>query len=80
MVKRDKRFEETCKNRDLLKLQINEKFWNGQYFSDWIHKGKVNNYFSTDGNLLAILWGIADKKQSKLRWEEMVQTNETRVL
>lgn len=61
----DKRFAETCKNRDLLKTEINRKFWNGRYYVDWISEHKVHDYFATDGNLLATLWGIADKKKAK---------------
>ncbi len=43
---------------------LQEEFWNGRYFVDWIHK-KKHDYFSTDGNLLAILFGLADKKQGE---------------
>ncbi len=56
-----------------LKSAINKKFWNSRYYSDWIMPGKKagkgtrrekrHDYFSTDGNLLAILFGIADRKQ-----------------
>ena len=45
------------------KSRINEIFWNGSYYVDWIDKGKVGG-FSSDGNVLAILFGIADEKQS----------------
>ena len=46
-----------------LKSQINKLFWNGRYYSDWIDRGR-HDYFSTDGNLLAILYDIADRKKA----------------
>jgi glycogen debranching enzyme len=47
-----------------IKNKIIELFWNGTYFIDWIHKHK-HNYFSTDGNTLAIIFGLADKEKAK---------------
>lgn len=44
--------------------KINRTFWNGNYYIDWIEK-KPYNYFSTDGNVLAIHFGIADKEKAK---------------
>jgi len=63
----DKRYKETVKNLNKLKRTITAKFWNekGGYYYDWIDEKKKYDYFSTDGNLLAILWGLADKKKSK---------------
>ncbi|MFH2020836.1 MAG: GH116 family glycosyl hydrolase [archaeon] len=49
-----------------VKKQINHEFWSGEHYIDWIDKDKHYNYFSTDGNILAIIWGIADSKRSKL--------------
>jgi len=52
-----------------LKSSLNTRFWNGRYYSDWIDAGKTgtsgkrHDYFSTDGNLLAILFGIASPEQ-----------------
>lgn len=40
----------------LLKEKINGDFWNGDYYIDWINEGKKYNYFSTDGNILAMLY------------------------
>lgn len=48
-----------------VKQKINEVFWNGRYYIDWIHNKRFD-FFSTDGNVLAILYGIADKKKSYL--------------
>jgi len=48
-----------------VKDKINELFWNGEHYIDWIYKGNHYNYFSTDGNMLAILWDIADKTKAR---------------
>ena len=48
-----------------IKSSINEEFWNGKYYSDWIEKGKKHDFFATDGNVLAIMWGISDKDKAK---------------
>jgi glycogen debranching enzyme len=49
--------------KNLVKDKINQLFWNGNYFIDWIHKHK-HSYFSTDGNVLAIIFNLADSQQS----------------
>jgi len=46
------------------KEKLNEYFWNGDYYIDWFDK-KEFDYFATDGNALAIIWGIADKEQAE---------------
>lgn len=48
-----------------IKKRINRKFWNGNYYVDWICKKKKYDYFSTDGNVLAMLFDISDKEQNK---------------
>lgn len=49
-----------------LKQEINKQLWNGKYFSDFIdNKGVRHDNFSTDGNMLAIIFGLATKKQTK---------------
>jgi glycogen debranching enzyme len=48
-----------------VKSKINELFWNDSYFIDWIHKHR-HAYFSTDGNVLAIIFGLATKEQASL--------------
>lgn len=48
-----------------IKERINKLFWNGDYFIDWISINQTYNYFSSDGNLLAIYFGFATKMQSK---------------
>ena len=52
------------KKADRLKKYILKLFWNSHYFIDWIDK-KRYNHFSTDGNVLAIIWGIANPEQSR---------------
>ncbi len=50
----------------LVHKQINEKFWLEQgYYADWVSDNTKYTYFSTDGNLLAILWGVADEEKAK---------------
>lgn len=47
--------------------QINNHLWeksDGGYYSDWFGVSR-HHYFSSDGNLLAILWNIADKTKTK---------------
>jgi len=49
---------------ELLKNQINKQFWFEDYYVDWIDNKVRYTYFSTDGNILAIEWGVADKEKS----------------
>jgi len=46
------------------KDKINELFWTGEHYLDWIEGDKHYNYFATDGNMLAIIWDIADKQRA----------------
>ncbi len=39
-------------------------FWNGEHFIDWIH-GSRHGGFSSDGNVLAILFGVATEDQRR---------------
>ncbi|MFC1752082.1 amylo-alpha-1,6-glucosidase [Thermoproteota archaeon] len=49
-----------------IKEKMDDLFWNGQYYIDWIHRHR-HTYFSADGNLLAIIFGLADRaKASKI--------------
>jgi len=45
--------------------RINELFWQGAHYIDYIDNENTANYFSSDGNMLAILWGIADKEKGE---------------
>lgn len=50
---------------DQVRETINQYFWEKHYYVDQINR-KKRYIFSTDGNLLAILFGIADSKQAGL--------------
>ncbi len=50
-----------CRTRDA----IQERFWTGTYFADWHDGSGLHDYLSTDGNVLASLWGIADRNQAR---------------
>lgn len=52
--------------KNLLKEKINQTFWNGEYFCDWFDDGKRFDYFTTDGNVLAIILGFTTDDQAKL--------------
>ena len=41
-----------------------EIFWNGEYFTDWIF-GSRRGGFSSDGNVLALLFDVATEEQSR---------------
>jgi glycogen debranching enzyme len=45
---------------DTARASINAQFWNGSYYRDWLAP-EGRGHFSTDGNLLAVLWGVADR-------------------
>ncbi len=57
-------------HRDV-KQKINDLFWKQDYYIDWIDK-KGYDYFSTDGNILAILFDIANKNQ-QLKIQKAIQ-------
>lgn len=44
--------------------KINEVFWNENYYIDWVD-GRKHHYLDTAGNLLAIIFGLADEQKSK---------------
>ena len=48
-----------------IKDKINHDFWSGEHYIDWIDNKKQYNYFSTDGNILAIIWDIASQDKAK---------------
>lgn len=43
---------------------LRERLWNGTYFADWFDY-KRQDYFSTHANMLAIIFGLATKAESK---------------
>jgi len=71
-LEKDKKIFEIAKK---LKIRINEKFWNGNYYSDWIIKNKQQNYFIPFENLLSILFEIADKNKSEKILDYLENTN-----
>jgi len=56
---------------NLVKKEINKKLWNGSYFSLMNYKDKRYDYFNTSGNLLAIFFDLADKKQALSIFEQI---------
>lgn len=57
-------FELQCEK---IKSAINSLLWersDGGYYSDWFGVSR-HHYFNSDGNLLAILWHVADKTKTK---------------
>lgn len=44
--------------------RLQQVFWNGEYFTDWI-RGSHRGGFSSDGNVLAILLGVASEAQAR---------------
>lgn len=49
---------------DRLYERLHGEFWNGRYFTDWL-RGSRRGGFSSDGNVLAILFGAATESQSR---------------
>lgn len=48
---------------DKIKSRINEVFWNGRYFVDWVNDDGKMQVFSADANLFAIIFGLATHDQ-----------------
>jgi len=46
-----------------VKAKVNTMFWNGKYYNDSVGRG--GDIFSSGGNILAVLWGVAEPKQAK---------------
>ncbi len=65
LMKLDKVAEEHSRLAERVKQQINSKFWQGNYYADWIDLTRHDN-FCADGNVLSILFGIADKEQGQM--------------
>lgn len=47
-----------------IKDKINETFWNGEFFADWVD-WRRQDYFASHPNMLAIVWGLATQKQAE---------------
>ncbi|MEM0360109.1 MAG: amylo-alpha-1,6-glucosidase [Candidatus Diapherotrites archaeon] len=59
------------KRAETTRLALNIKFWENYYYTDWIGLTK-HNYFSSDGNVLAVAWGIATSDRA-LKIEEFIE-------
>ncbi len=50
----------------IVQSKINDEMWlESGYYADWISGNTKYTYFSTDGNVLAIIWGVANDSQAK---------------
>ncbi|NDD67722.1 hypothetical protein EBZ35_08780, partial [bacterium] len=47
------------------KNRLHEVFWNGQYGVDWVDGQHVQSTFSTEANLLAILYHVVSREESQ---------------
>ncbi|MEM3370756.1 MAG: GH116 family glycosyl hydrolase [Candidatus Woesearchaeota archaeon] len=70
IAKRQNRWKDYKKSQSIaekVKKKINSLMWNGAYYTDWISEdGQRHEFFSTEGNLMAIMLGIADNKRASL--------------
>jgi len=60
MLKKQKESKVFLEIAQKIKEKIDLTLWNGNYYSSF-NSGKRQDYFNTAGNLLAILWNVADK-------------------
>ncbi len=44
--------------------RLQQVFWTGEYFTDWI-RGSRHGGFSSDGNVLAMLFGVTSEEQAR---------------
>jgi glycogen debranching enzyme len=73
MLKKQKESKVFAEVAEKIREQINLNLWNNNYFSSF-NFGKRENYFNTAGNLLSILWNIADKDKA-LKIETYIEKN-----
>lgn len=58
-----------------IQSNMNRLFWNGSYYIDWIDTRSVrHDYFSTDGNVFAIIFGLASRDQA-LNIQKYIQSH-----
>ncbi len=55
-----------------IKKEIKEKFWNGNYFNDWIDE-KTHNNLAVGENAFAVIWDLANKEEAKKILGELEQ-------
>ncbi len=70
-----KQFESLAKKT---KEKINSLFWEGNYYIDWIDFRR-HDFFSADGNLLAIDFDIADRAQGQMILNKVKQEQMSKV-
>jgi len=63
-----------------IKDKINELLWGGNYFIDWVKENVKYDYFSSDGNLLAIYFGFTTKMQKKKILDKLREFQKENVL
>lgn len=61
------KYEKVC-------MVLNELFWSKDHYIDWIYN-KYYDYFSTDGNLFAVYYGLSNLTQSHNVLKYMIDTN-----
>jgi len=63
MIDKKEEYTHYYKISEAIKKRINDLFWHDTFYIDWIHRHK-HMYFATDGNVLAILFGVANKEKA----------------
>jgi len=67
MLKKEEEEKHLTAKAEKVKKAVNKILWDekdGGFYSDWVGRAR-HHYFVSDGNLLAILWGVASEAQSK---------------
>jgi len=59
------------KRAETTRLALNLKFWENEYYLDWIGI-TAHNYFASAGNVLASAWGVATKNRAE-RIQEFIE-------
>lgn len=72
MLEKTKFQERFARKSEQVKEEINKEYWNDGYYIDWIYKKRKHDYFSTDGNVLAMLFGVSgpDRNQKIIDYIE----------
>ena len=63
------------KKAEQTKAAIIDLFWNGTYLVDWVHKGKVQDTFSVEANMFAILFNVVTNEQADTIIKYMLDNN-----
>jgi len=65
MLGRSKFQQRFAQKSGTIKEKINQEYWNGRYYIDWIYRKRKFDYFSTDGNVLAMLFDVSSSEQNQ---------------